>query len=120
MDCAICTYTSFVGDDLRRIYRLFGLANVADEHGIIRVSNGHTRYKLHAEELFLFFMTRMKKGWSICDTVNTTFGGYCHRWGYGWSWIVRYLDDRYRNILGHQGLLRFVDEFPQYFEAIDT
>lgn len=119
-DDGLCRmYTGFLGDDLREIYRLFGLTNVADAHGIIRVSTGHTEYKLHAEELFLFFMTRMRKGWSIYDTVNITVGGYYNRWSYGWSWIVRYLDSRFRNILGHQGLLRFVDQFPEYFQAIE-
>ena len=32
--------------------------------------------------------------------------------------MLFYLDNRYRNIIGHQGLLRFVDDFPRFFEAI--
>ena len=119
-------FTSFLSGDLRRIYNLFGLANIADVLGFIRISIGHTnqngyvcRYRIHAEELFLFFMTRCKKGFTITDMVNLIFGGDCNKWSYGWPWMIRYLDERYRNILGHQGLLRFVDEFPQYFEAIE-
>ena len=120
-------YTSFLGKDLRRIYNLFGLANIADAFGFIRISHGGTNqrgevccYRFHAEELFLFFMTRCKKGLTITDMVNFIFGGHCNRWSYGWPWMLRYLDNRYRNILGHQGLLRFVDQFPQFFEAIEN
>ena len=120
-------YTSFLGNTLRDIYRLFGLANIADNDGFIHIPTGHTndhgvacRYRIHAEELFLFFMTRMKKGWSINDLVDQIFGGYYNRWSYGWPWMLRYLDDRYRNILGHQGLLRFVHLFPQFFDAIEN
>jgi len=29
-----------------------------------------------------------------------------------------YLDERYQNIIGHQGLFRFVDDFPRFYDAI--
>jgi hypothetical protein len=31
---------------------------------------------------------------------------------------MHYLDDRYQNIIGQQGLTRFVDQFPDFFDAI--
>jgi hypothetical protein len=70
--------------------------------------------------MFLFFMTRFKKGFAIHDMVNDIFGGDHNRWYYAWPWMLRYLDDRYENILGHQGLLRFVDRFPEFFTAIEN
>ncbi|NCF89935.1 MAG: hypothetical protein GWQ05_03100 [Verrucomicrobiaceae bacterium] len=119
--------TSFLHRDLLKIYHLFGLANIADHQGFIRVPTGGTNsrgvaccYKIHAEELFLFFMTRMKKGWSINDMVDWIFGGHYSRWSHGWPWMLRYVDNRYRNILGHQGLLRFVHQFPRFFESIEN
>ena len=45
-------------------------------------------------------------------------GGHASRWSYGFPWIVRYVDKRYTDILGHQGLTRFVDQFPDFFDAI--
>ena len=54
-------YTGFLGDDLRRMYDLFGLANIADVHDIIRSFQwSHTRDKFHAEELFLFLEEGME------------------------------------------------------------
>lgn len=118
-------YTSYRKDDLLRIYNLFGLANAADNDGCIRVSTGCTNsrgreccYRINSEELFLFFMTRFKKGYAILDIVNDTFGGDANKWSYAWGWMLRYLDNRYESIIGHQGLLRFRNDFPRFFEAI--
>ena len=119
--------TSFSSSSLRRIYDSFNLAQVTNGNGYIRILTGGTdqhgtpcNYLIHSEELFLFFMTRCKKGLSITDMVNFIMGGYFNRWSYGWRWILFYLDDRYRNIIGHQGMLRFVDQFPQFFTAIEN
>ena len=118
-------YTSFYGRDLRRMYNLFGLHALADDDNKIRIYNGHYNqrghpctYAIHSEELFLFFMTRFKKGSSITDLVNDIFGGDHGRWKYAWPWMLRYLDQRYQNILGHQGLMRFRCDFPAFFESI--
>ena len=32
--------------------------------------------------------------------------------------MMKHLDNRYRNIIGHQGLVRFVHQFPEFYEAI--
>jgi hypothetical protein len=81
---------------------------------------GHVAYKIHPEALFLFFIVRFKKGWSTLDVVNGTFGGDHNRWYYGWAWMLQYLDDRYETIIGHQGLLCLRDDFPRFFEAIES
>ena len=64
-------------------------------------------------------MTRMKKGFTVVDMCNLIFGGAYTRWYYGWKAILEYLDRRYRNVIGHQGLLRFRDQFPAFHEAIE-
>jgi hypothetical protein len=119
--------TSFRRCQLGEIYRLFDLphCNEAGADGYLRIPTGCTNsrgtacnYRIHPEELFLFFMTRCKKNWTIDDMVNEMFGGWCNRWYFAWPWMLKYVDKRYRNILGHQGLLRFIDQFPKYFEAI--
>jgi len=119
--------TGFGSSQLRQIYNLFGLAPLATGRGgripiatgCFDSRGGVCRYLIHPEELFLFFMTRMYSGLDIIDTVDYIFGGYYNRWSYGWPWIIRYLDRRYENIIGHQGLLRFRDDFPRFYAGIE-
>lgn len=118
--------TGFLSATLYEIYNLFGLAQLAGNDGYIRISTGCTdsrggvcHYRIHTEELFLFFMTRCYTGTDMVDMADRIFGGYVTRWEFGFPWMVRYLDHRYRNIIGHQGLLRYRDQFPRFFEAIE-
>ena len=119
--------TGFLRIELCEIYRLFDLphCNEAGADGYLRIPTGCNNsrgracnYRIHPEEVFLFFMTRCKKNWNIDDLVDEIFGGWYNRWSFAWPWMLRYLDKRYRNILGHQGLLRFRNDFPKFFEAI--
>jgi len=104
----------------------FGLSDLVDgDNGLIRKPTGAINkfgnpccYKFHPEELFLYFMTRMKKGLPHTDMCNLIFGGSPKRWSVAWRWILFYLDNRYRDIIGHQGLLRFLDDFPRFFDSI--
>lgn len=122
-----CDYlTSFNNADLCRIYRQFDIAHLAGADGYVRVSTRCTNqrgtpcfYRFHPEELFLFFMTRCKKGFTIKDMCNCYFGGNYSRWSYGFKAILFYLDRRYRNILGHQGLLRCRHRFREFYDAIE-
>lgn len=119
-------YTSFNSSDLHLIYDLFGLEAVANaNNGYIRAYTGYNNsrgvaccYLFRPEELFLFMMTRCKKGWTIKDTCNEIFGGNYNRWSYGWRWIMFYLDARYKRTVGHQYLHRVVHRFPEFFDAI--
>jgi hypothetical protein len=51
--------------------------------------------------------------------VDTYLGGDKNRWTYAYPWMLKYLDKRYANIIGHQGLTRFVDDFPRFRRAIE-
>ena len=51
--------------------------------------------------------------------IDMYFGGDYARWGYGYRWFILYLDLRYRNIVGHQGLLRFLPQFTTFRDAIE-
>jgi len=118
--------TNFRKDQLLRIYRCFGLQNIAAlNDGHIRIPTGFTNqhgvpcvYNFHPEELFLYFMTRMKTGNDHTQMCDDIFGGSEKRWSLAWRWMLFYLDERYQNIIGHQGLLRFVDDFPRFYDAI--
>jgi hypothetical protein len=118
--------TGFNKCKLERIFKCFGLQTNADQiDGYIRVYNGSVNsdgraccYLFDPEEMFLYFMTRMKKGLSHTDMCNLIFGGSSKRWSPGWRWMLMYLDHRYGNIIGHQGLTRFLDDFPRFYNAI--
>lgn len=77
-----------------------------------------SRYLFHPEEIFLFLMIRCHTGRTITELVDDVFGGECNRWSYGYPWILKYLDCRYQNIIGHQGLLRYLKDFPKFHKAI--
>lgn len=118
--------TCFTKEHLLRIYNCFALEAIANQpqnDGFIKVPTGSFHngvpccYNFHPEEMFLYFMMRMKTGDDHTQMCHV-FGGSVKRWSYAWRWIIFYLDKRYINIIGHQGLLRFVDQFPAFFEAI--
>ena len=112
-------FTSFRKDQLIQIYDQFELEDLANEtNGRIRVFNGHEHYCFHPEEIFLFLMTKCKTGLSNKIMCDLLFGGNACRWSYGFPWLLRYLDDRYEDIIGHQGLARYVDQFPKFYEKI--
>lgn len=113
-------FTSFTKSQLLRIYSLFGLAQLAAQNnGYVRVPNGYKILLFHPEEAFLFLMTKCKTGLSnkvLCDLI---FGGNASIWSYGYPWLLRYLDERYEDIIGNQVLTRYVDQFPYFYDAIN-
>jgi hypothetical protein len=116
--------TGFKQGQLYEIYRLFGLEDVANEEphiGYIAVPNGQGKYhRFPPEELFLFFLTRMRTGMEKKRLCNLIFGGSASRWSHGWNWIMKYLDERYSRTVSHQKLEDYVDEFPKFYQAISS
>ena len=111
--------TAFTKQQLLRIYDCFGLAGrAAQQNGTIRVFTGYAYHLFHPEELFLFMMTKCKTGYTNKRLCEYYFGGHQSRWSYGYPWILDYIDKRYANIVGHQGLSRFVNQFPKFYDAI--
>ena len=76
-------------------------------------------YRVHPEEVFLFTLCKVATGMTQVQIIDTYFGGDKTRWMYVYPWMLRYLDARYKNIVGHQGLSRFVSDFPKFHWAID-
>ena len=80
---ATCDYLiSFNNSELREIIHLFDISSRADHNGYIRMCTGNKNqygalfhYIFHPEEIFLFLITRCKKGWSIKDMCNQVFVG---------------------------------------------
>lgn len=114
-------FTGFRKHQLIRIYMNFGIEQEAGIDGYIRVSNRNGQFhRFHPEEIFLFMMTKHRTGFSnkhLCDLI---FGGWPSPWSHGWPWILHFLDEKYAHIIGHQGLARFLDKFPRFFNSIQN
>jgi hypothetical protein len=112
--------THFSQIQLRHLYTHFGLAALAAGVGtMVPIFTGHTYYRIHPEEVFLFTLTKLASGMSNHMIVDTYFGGDYYRWTYGYPWMHGYLDEKYKNIAGHQGLTRFISDFPRFHRAIE-
>lgn len=113
---------------LTRIYACFGLDDYCHSQNtdFIRVYTGHVNqrgvpccYRFHPEELFLYSLTKIAKGNTSDDNVDTYFGGAYSRWSYGFPWFLYYLDERYKDIIGFQGLQRRVGDFTRFQAATE-
>ncbi len=118
-------FTGFQQGQLHEIYLHFGLEEVADAEphiGYIAVPSGSQgKYHLFPpQEIFLFFMTRMRTGDSKKKLCMTIFGGHASRWSPGLNWIMRFLDQRYERTISHRKLEDYVDDFPRYYNAISS
>jgi hypothetical protein len=71
-------------------------------------------YKFDPEEIILYTLCRIATGLPSATIVDMYFGGAHSRWGYGYRFILDYIDQRYASILGHQGLLWFIEKFPDF------
>jgi hypothetical protein len=51
--------------------------------------------------------------------VDTYFGGDYNCWTYVYPWMLCYLDNRYKDVVGHEGLSCFVPDFLLFHRAIE-
>ena len=120
--------THFFHHQLLRLYNLLnleGFLTTIDEDQIplytgFMSGDSPCRYFIHPEELFLFTLTKVATGRSNASIIDQWFGGAYTRWNYGYPWMLRYITDRYENILGNQGLTRYVQDFPRFHNAIEN
>jgi hypothetical protein len=75
-------------------------------------------YRIHPEEVFLYTLCRLATGLTWCQMVDFYISGDTTWWTFAYSWMLKTLDQRYINIISHQGLARYVDEFQAYRCAI--
>ena len=121
--------TGFTHGQLRRLYRCFNLEGylAARDEVAIPLPTGHVNQRgvacrrlVPPEEAFLFLLAKVKTGRSDCSIVNEWFGGHYQQWSLVYHWLLLYVDRRYERIIGHQGLSRFVRQFPAFNEAIEA
>ena len=109
--------TGFCVRELQQLYNHFGLCDFVMAHNETDLLIGTDRWR-RGRELFLYVLTRCKTGMTPEKVIYMFSGGDCSKWSYGYRWLIFYLDLRYRNIVGHVGLLRFLPQFEQFRDAI--
>lgn len=121
-------YTGFNIAQLRRIYACYGLQDILIQTQLPYIQvptrqrnqrNVECNYNFDPEELFLFMHTKCRTGYNNKEMCINIFGGHQKKWSYGFPWMLKYLDNRYRDIIGHQGLLRYVEDFPYFHRAME-
>jgi len=125
-DMSAVKMTGFNVSQLRRLYNHFGLREFVQAHNetVLRIVTGHWSnglekcYRIHPEELFLFSLTKCKTGMTNERIIDMFFGGDYAQWSHSFRWFILYLDLRYRNIVGHAGLLRFLPQFGYFRDKI--
>ena len=100
--------TWFTKAQLRILYQLFSLPTDATGHISIQAGNGNQNYRFHGEEVFLFALTKMALGQDTIILCMFFFGGAPQRWSSAYPWFLRYLDNRYSNLLSFDGPRRYV------------
>jgi hypothetical protein len=75
-------------------------------------------YQIHPEEVFPHTLCRLGTGLTRVQIVDFYISGNTTWWMFAHSWMLKYLDQRYVNIIGHPGLACYVDKFPAYRCAI--
>jgi hypothetical protein len=121
-DTAALKMTGFNWSQLRRLYAAFNLEGLLDKSMQEKLSflRGHTFfgtpccYQIHPEEVFLFTLFRLATSMTQVRIVVTYLGGDKNCWTYAYPWMLKYLNKRYANIIGHQGLAHFVNDFPRF------
>jgi hypothetical protein len=125
--------TRFYTAQLRQLYKHFGFRRWAREQNgnnvdeeRLKFYTGHRNqrnvqccYRVHPEEAFLFMMMKIATGLDNHSLVDNHFGGDYARWSYIYGETLKYVDVRYANIIGHQGLARYVNQFPEFHAAIE-
>ncbi|MGH3054609.1 MAG: hypothetical protein ACRDL7_06480, partial [Gaiellaceae bacterium] len=106
--------TNFTKDQLRELLAKFGLPVwVAFYYGV----TNRRRYIFRSEELLIYMLLFMKMGVNKVK-LESMMGKEARRYGYGYSWLVHYLDERYRHVIGPNGIRRWIDQFPEFAEVI--
>ncbi len=75
-------------------------------------------YRIYPEDVILYTLFRLAIGRTQVQIVDMYIGGNTNQWTYVYSWMMKYLDQRYINIVSHQGLTCFIDDFLCFRHAI--
>ena len=127
-DMTATKMTAYNVSQLRRLYAMFVLDEYCAAHHEteIRIATGAVTpagvrkcYVFHPEELFLYVLTRIKTGKTDEQLCDDYFGGDYSRWCLGYRWLILYLDERYKDIIGLQGILRFLPDFMRFGDATE-
>jgi hypothetical protein len=79
--------------------------------------HGNKYYEFSVEELLIYTLRKMTTGWTHKD-LTTEFGGCSTRWGRGYTWFIKYLDQCFARVIGPNGIDMWASQFPYFVEQI--
>lgn len=106
--------TNCIKRDLHLLIQKFELP----EWNRVRAGKSGRFYKFHHEELLIYMLVKMKDGLPHTAMSDKITGGDPKRWSYGNKYIVQYIDQRYHNLIGPNGLSHWILKFPKFAEVI--
>ena len=113
--------TNFSKDELKEMVFLFGFG---DE---LRISSGKknapnknepNKYTVHPETALLYTLMKLKGGHTHGWMSDRIFGGSDTRNQHMYRYVLAYLNEKYRDLLGIQGLKKWTRSFPKFAEDI--
>jgi hypothetical protein len=88
-------------------------------NGYIRVYyNGNVYYKFRAITLLIYMLRKMSTGRTHKDLADNEFGGDSSRWGRGYNWMVKYVDNKCAPLIGPDALELWAPQFPFFAETL--
>jgi hypothetical protein len=105
--------THFNWSQLRLLYAAFNLeGQLKPMQDKLFLLTGHIYngtpccYQIHLEEVFLYTLCKLATGLTQVQIVDMYIDRNTNQWTYAYnSWMLKYLDKRYVNSVGHQGLM---------------
>jgi len=113
-DYEALTFCNFIKRELRRILNCFGLLRE------IRVEcHANNDYIFSGEAILIYGLIKLTTGMENDILCHLFFGGASRHWSSAYKWFLFYLYGRYYpNVLGVEGLVREVVNFPYYAKTI--
>lgn len=105
-------WTRFRKDELQDILNRLNLPEN------IHVPHFDYNYEFNREELLIYVLCKIAYGLPHIVMTDMIFGGDSSRWGKGYNFLVKFIDDKYINIINTNSLQFWAPHFPQFAEAI--
>jgi hypothetical protein len=101
-------FTNFDKADLRRLNIEFGLPTKVKVH----------TYSIHWEALLIYFLIKNASGLTHAKMSDAVTHGCVTQLRLGYNYMLHYLDQRYRDLIGPHGIEKWGDQLPQMAKKI--
>ena len=75
-------------------------------------------YNFNREELLIYVLTKLAYGLPHTVMADMIFGGDSSRWSKGYNYLMKYIDDKFIDLIGINSLQIWASFFPAFSEAV--